>query len=202
LILAADAGGVLAEALQLAQGAAGLSDPNPRVGCILRAPGGLRIGQGHTQQAGGPHAEIMALRAARAAGHDVRGATAYVTLEPCSHHGRTPPCCDALIEAGVSKVVVAIEDPNPLVAGRGIARLRAAGIEVEVVGGEWGAASRELNIGFFSRMVRGRPWVRMKIAASLDGRTALANGASARRWPRLAQARGRRAHRHRHRARG
>jgi diaminohydroxyphosphoribosylaminopyrimidine deaminase/5-amino-6-(5-phosphoribosylamino)uracil reductase len=120
----------------------------------------------------------MALRAARAAGHDVRGATAYVTLEPCSHHGRTPPCCDALIEAGIAKVVVAIEDPNPLVAGRGIARLRAAGIEVEVVGGEWGEASRELNIGFFSRMQRGRPWVRMKVAASLDGRTALADGTS------------------------
>ena len=120
----------------------------------------------------------MALRAAREAGHDLRGATAYVTLEPCSHHGRTPPCCDALIEAGIAKVVVAIEDPNPLVAGKGIARLRAAGIEVEVVGGEWGNASRELNIGFFSRMIRGRPWVRMKIAASLDGRTALGNGAS------------------------
>ncbi len=127
---------------------------------------------------GGPHAEIMALRAARAADHDVRGATAYVTLEPCSHHGRTPPCCDALIEAGIAKVVVAIEDPNPLVAGQGIARLRAAGVEVEVVGGEWGNASRELNIGFFSRMKRGRPWVRMKVAASLDGRTALDNGAS------------------------
>ena len=120
----------------------------------------------------------MALRAARDAGHDLRGATAWVSLEPCSHHGRTPPCCEALIESGIAKVVVAIEDPNPLVAGRGIARLRAAGIEVEVVGGEWGAASRELNIGFFSRMVRGRPWVRMKVAASLDGRTALDNGAS------------------------
>ena len=120
----------------------------------------------------------MALRGAHDAGHDVRGATAYVTLEPCSHHGRTPPCCDALIEAGIAKVVVAIEDPNPLVAGQGIARLRAAGIEVEVVGGAWGNASRELNIGFFSRMIRGRPWVRMKVAASLDGRTALADGAS------------------------
>ena len=136
------------------------------------------LGKGSTQMAGGPHAEVMALRAAREAGHVVRGATAYVTLEPCSHHGRTPPCCDALIEAGIAKVVVAIEDPNPLVAGRGIAKLRAAGIEVEVIGGEWGAASRELNIGFFSRMIRGRPWVRMKIAASLDGRTALASGAS------------------------
>jgi diaminohydroxyphosphoribosylaminopyrimidine deaminase / 5-amino-6-(5-phosphoribosylamino)uracil reductase len=116
--------------------------------------------------------------ALRAAGSSARGATAYVTLEPCSHHGRTPPCCDALTEAGVRKVVVAIEDPNPQVAGRGVARLRAAGIEVDVIGGEWGAASRELNIGFFSRMLRGRPWVRMKVAASLDGRTALADGQS------------------------
>ena len=162
----------------LAQRAIGVSDPNPRVGCVLAARDGTVLGEGSTQVVGAPHAEIMALRAAREAGHDVRGATAYVTLEPCSHHGRTPPCCDALIEAGIAKVVVAIADPNPLVAGRGIAKLRAAGIEVEVVGGEWGEASRELNIGFFSRMVRGRPWVRMKIAASLDGRTALDSGAS------------------------
>ena len=139
---------------------------------------GAQIGVGNTQTAGNAHAEVIALRAAHDKGRDARGSTAYVTLEPCSHHGRTPPCCDALIEAGIAKVVVAIEDPNPLVAGRGIARLRAAGVDVEVVGGDWGAASRELNIGFFSRMIRGRPWVRMKIAASLDGRTALANGAS------------------------
>jgi diaminohydroxyphosphoribosylaminopyrimidine deaminase / 5-amino-6-(5-phosphoribosylamino)uracil reductase len=132
-------------------------------------------GCGHTQAAGHSHAEVVALREA---GESARGATAYITLEPCSHHGRTPPCCDALIAAGVAKVVVAIEDPNPLVAGKGIAKLRAAGIEVEVVGGEWGRASRELNIGFFSRMLRGRPWVRMKVAASLDGRTALADGTS------------------------
>ena len=170
----------LANSLTLAAAAVGCSDPNPRVGCILiaAAADGVRLGIGHTQAAGSPHAEVMALRAARAVGHDTRGATAYVTLEPCAHHGRTPPCCDALIEAGIAKVVVAIEDPNPLVAGRGIARLRAAGIEVEIVGGEWGHASRELNIGFFSRMIRGRPWVRMKVAASLDGRTALASGAS------------------------
>jgi diaminohydroxyphosphoribosylaminopyrimidine deaminase/5-amino-6-(5-phosphoribosylamino)uracil reductase len=158
--------------------AVGLSDPNPRVGCVIAGPGDEVLAIGHTQAAGSAHAEVMALRAARAAGHDPRGATAYVTLEPCSHHGRTPPCCDALIDAGVAKVVVAIEDANPLVAGRGIARLRAAGVEVEVVGGDWGAASRELNIGFFSRMQRGRPWVRMKVAASLDGRTALDSGAS------------------------
>jgi diaminohydroxyphosphoribosylaminopyrimidine deaminase / 5-amino-6-(5-phosphoribosylamino)uracil reductase len=161
-----------------AAGAVGLSEPNPRVGGALVDAAGMRIGLGCTQPAGQPHAEVVALEAARAAGHDPRGATVYVTLEPCSHHGRTPPCCDALIEAGVAKVVVAIEDPNPLVAGQGIARLRAAGIEVEVVGLEWGAASRELNIGFFSRMQRGRPWVRMKIAASLDGRTALPDGTS------------------------
>jgi diaminohydroxyphosphoribosylaminopyrimidine deaminase/5-amino-6-(5-phosphoribosylamino)uracil reductase len=145
------------------------------VGCAITDATGTPLASGHTQSAGSAHAEVMALREA---GKRARGSTAYVTLEPCSHHGRTPPCCDALIEAGVAKVVVAIEDPNPLVAGQGIAKLRAAGIEVEVVGGEWGRASRELNIGFFSRMLRGRPWVRMKVAASLDGRTALPDGAS------------------------
>ena len=122
----------------------------------------------------------MALRDARAQGHSLTGATAYVTLEPCSHHGRTPPCCDALVEAGIAKVVVATEDPNPLVAGRGLARLRAAGVAVELLPPESEAAmaSRELNIGFFSRMVRGTPWVRMKMAASIDGTSALDNGAS------------------------
>ena len=161
--------------LELAGQAIGLSDPNPRVGCILTNAARVDLARGNTQRAGGAHAEILALRAA---GPAARGATAYVTLEPCSHHGRTPPCCDALIEAGIAKVVIAIEDPNPLVAGKGIAKLRAAGIEVEVVGGEWGRASRELNIGFFSRMLRGKPWVRMKVAASLDGRTGLADGTS------------------------
>lgn len=157
-----------------------LSNPNPRVGCVLVNGSGELIGQGHTQQAGGPHAEVMALRDARAQGHSLTGATAYVTLEPCSHHGRTPPCCDALVEAGIAKVVVATEDPNPLVAGRGLAKLRAAGIEVELLpsNSEAAMASRELNIGFFSRMVRGTPWVRMKMAASLDGTSALDNGAS------------------------
>ncbi|OYZ84015.1 MAG: riboflavin biosynthesis protein RibD, partial [Polaromonas sp. 24-62-144] len=153
-----------------------LSNPNPRVGCILVTLDSDILGQGHTQAAGGPHAEIMALRDAAARGNSVVGATAYVTLEPCSHHGRTGPCCDALIAAGIKKVVVSIEDPNPLVSGQGIARLRAAGIEVEV--GPGAAESRELNIGFFSRMIRKTPWVRMKIAASLDGTTALANGQS------------------------
>jgi diaminohydroxyphosphoribosylaminopyrimidine deaminase / 5-amino-6-(5-phosphoribosylamino)uracil reductase len=165
----------LDEALALAAHACGSSDPNPRVGCLVVLPEGGVAGTGYTQRAGDAHAEVVALREA---GARARGATVYVTLEPCSHHGRTPPCCDALIEAGIAKVVVAIEDPNPQVAGRGIARLRAAGIEVEVVGGEWGAASRELNIGFFSRMLRGKPWVRMKVAASLDGRTALTDGTS------------------------
>jgi diaminohydroxyphosphoribosylaminopyrimidine deaminase/5-amino-6-(5-phosphoribosylamino)uracil reductase len=167
-----------AAAADLAARSIGLSDPNPRVGCVLRAPAHGVIGIGHTHEAGGPHAEVVALRAAREAGHDPRGATAYVTLEPCSHHGRTPPCCDALIEAGVARVVIGCVDPNPLVSGRGIERLRAAGVAVDVVGGDWGHATRELNIGFFSRMKRGRPWVRMKVAASLDGRTALDDGRS------------------------
>ena len=150
--------------------------PNPLVHCWLVDSGNQIIGQGHTQPPGSPHAEIMALRDAAAKGLSVKGATAYVTLEPCCHHGRTPPCCDALIAAGIKKVVVSIEDPNPLVAGRGIAKLRAAGIEVEV--GPGAAESRELNIGFFSRMIRKTPWVRMKLAASLDGQTALLDGQS------------------------
>ena len=164
------------QALGLAAQALFLSNPNPRVGCVITAANGHVLGQGFTQQAGGPHAEVMALRDAAAAGRDVRGATAYVTLEPCAHQGRTGPCCDALIQAGVAKVVASIADPNPLVAGQGFARLRAAGIEVVV--GPGAEESRELNIGFFSRMVRGTPWVRLKVAASLDGTTALHNGAS------------------------
>lgn len=161
-------------ALQVAEQAIGLSDPNPRVGCVLAGDGWTA--EGHTQAAGQAHAEVMALRAARAAGHDPRGATAYVTLEPCAHHGRTPPCCDALVEAGIARVVVALADPNPLVGGRGIERLRAAGIAVELGLGE--AQARELNIGFLHRMTRGLPFVRLKVAASLDGRTALADGRS------------------------
>jgi len=166
----------VAEAALQAARALYSSSPNPRVGCVLTAEDGREIGQGHTQRAGGPHAEIMALRDAAARGHPVAGATAWVTLEPCSHHGRTGPCCDALIAAGIKKVVASIADPNPLVAGQGFERLRAAGIEVEV--GPGAAESRELNIGFFSRMIRKTPWVRMKVAASLDGKTALDNGAS------------------------
>ncbi len=164
------------QALGLAAQALFLSSPNPRVGCVLVSADGVVLGQGFTQQAGGPHAEVAALRDAASRGHDVRGCTAYVTLEPCAHQGRTGPCCDALVAAGIAKVVASIEDPNPLVAGQGFARLRAAGVVVEV--GPGAAESRELNIGFFSRMVRGRPWVRLKVAASLDGTTALHNGAS------------------------
>jgi len=195
-------------ALELAASAIGLTEPNPRVGCAITSADGRRVlGEGHTQQAGGPHAEVMALRAAQAAGHDVRGATAWVTLEPCAHHGRTPPCCDALIRAGIGRVVAALEDPFPQVAGQGLARLRAAGVDVQLAGrydpsfidnpacrhptdphGEaWATAARELNIGFLSRVIRKRPWVRMKIAASLDGTTALADGQS--QWITAADAR-------------
>jgi len=169
-----------AQALVEAEQAVGLSDPNPRVGCVITAADGRVLGAGHTQQAGGAHAEVMALRAVAAAGHATRGATAWVTLEPCSHHGRTPPCCDALIDAGIARVVAAMRDPNPQVGGAGLDRLRAAGIEVQLLDATdpVAVAARELNIGFVSRMERARPWVRMKIAASLDGRTALDNGAS------------------------
>jgi diaminohydroxyphosphoribosylaminopyrimidine deaminase/5-amino-6-(5-phosphoribosylamino)uracil reductase len=168
----------LGQALTLAEQAIGLSDPNPRVGCVLLSPDGLELGAGHTQAAGQPHAEVMALRDAAARGADVRGAIAVVTLEPCSHHGRTPPCCDALIAARIARVVVATEDPNPLVAGQGLARLQAAGIHVERADAALADAARELNIGFFSRMQRGRPFVRLKSAISLDGRTALPDGRS------------------------
>ncbi len=165
--------------LALAEQAVGLSDPNPRVGCVIvSADGATILGQGHTQAAGGPHAEVMALRDAGARGHDVRGATVYVTLEPCAHHGRTPPCCDALVAAGVGRVEIAVGDPNPLVNGQGTARIAAAGIAVGRAPDDIALRARELNIGFFSRMERGRPWLRLKIAASLDGRTALPNGAS------------------------
>jgi diaminohydroxyphosphoribosylaminopyrimidine deaminase/5-amino-6-(5-phosphoribosylamino)uracil reductase len=181
----------LQEALALAESSFGLTEPNPRVGCIVGRSDGTVLGCGATQRAGGPHAEVMALRDAHAGGHDVRGATAWVTLEPCAHHGRTPPCCDALIAAGLARVVVAIGDPHPQVAGEGLARLRAAGVEV-VLAADAGAADLaadacEVNIGFFSRHLRGRPWVRLKTAASLDGRTALPNGAS--QWITGAEAR-------------
>lgn len=152
------------------------TSPNPRVGCVLVDAQGQVIGEGATQRAGGAHAEVMAMRDAAARGNSVEGATAYVTLEPCAHTGRTGPCCVALAQAGVAKVFMALLDPNPHVAGQGVAHLRAAGIEVDIGLGE--AASRELNLGFLSRMVRGQPWVRMKAATSLDGKTALPNGQS------------------------
>ena len=146
--------------------------PNPRVGCVLVRQGTI-VAEGWHARAGGPHAEAAAL--AVAAGN-ASGTTAYVTLEPCSHHGRTPPCADALIAAGVARVVAAMADPNPLVAGRGVARLRAAGVRVDV--GLLADAARDLNPGFVSRMTHGMPWRRIKVAASLDGRTALRNGRS------------------------
>jgi diaminohydroxyphosphoribosylaminopyrimidine deaminase/5-amino-6-(5-phosphoribosylamino)uracil reductase len=164
------------EAIELARQASLDTAPNPRVGCVLVDEQGGVIGRGATQAVGGPHAEVMALRDARAKGLSVTGATAFVTLEPCSHHGRTGPCCDALAGAGIRKVVASLTDPNPLVAGQGFERLRAAGVEVEV--GPGAEEARELNIGFFSRMIRKTPWVRLKVAASLDGKTALPDGTS------------------------
>jgi diaminohydroxyphosphoribosylaminopyrimidine deaminase/5-amino-6-(5-phosphoribosylamino)uracil reductase len=164
--------GMMARALQLAALGLWTTSPNPRVGCVLVQAGEI-VGEGWHEKAGEPHAEVHALRAA---GHKAHGATAYVTLEPCSHTGRTPPCAEALIAAGVSRVVAAMTDPNPLVAGKGLAMLRAAGIET--ASGLLENEARELNIGFVSRMTRGRPWLRLKAAASLDGKTALNNGVS------------------------
>ncbi|MFN9154768.1 MAG: bifunctional diaminohydroxyphosphoribosylaminopyrimidine deaminase/5-amino-6-(5-phosphoribosylamino)uracil reductase RibD [bacterium] len=165
----------MARALELAARGLYTATPNPRVGCVLVRDGRV-IGEGFHAVAGGPHAEAVALAAAAAAGQDPRGATAYVTLEPCSHFGRTPPCAEALVAAGIERVVAAMEDPNPKVAGRGFARLRAAGIDV--MSGVRAAEALDLNVGFVSRMTRGRPWVRLKVAASLDGRTALSNRVS------------------------
>ncbi len=167
---------MIERAIELAALGRAASPPNPSVGCVIVSADGVILGEGHTQRVGGPHAEIMALRDAKARGKNIRGATAYVTLEPCCHQGRTGPCCDELIAAGIRKVVASMADPNPLVGGRGFERLQAAGIEVMV--GPGAPESRELNIGFFSRMIRKTPWVRMKVAASLDGKTALNNGAS------------------------
>ena len=162
----------MAQALRLAERGLYTTSPNPRVGCVL-VRDGVVVGEGWHERAGEPHAEVLALRAA---GEAARGSTAYVTLEPCSHHGRTPPCAEALIAAGITRVVVAVQDPNPQVAGQGIAKLRAAGIEVEC--GLMETAAGELNVGFFARMTRCTPWLRSKIAMSLDGRTALSNGKS------------------------
>lgn len=162
----------MARALQLAERGLHTTMPNPRVGCVLVNRGEV-VGEGWHERAGQPHAEVHALRVA---GERARGSAAYVTLEPCSHHGRTPPCANALIEAGVVRVIVAMRDPNPQVAGRGLELLTLAGVQVET--GLMESQARELNIGFVSRMTRGRPWVRLKTASSLDGKTALANGVS------------------------
>ncbi len=164
----------MARALALAENGLYTTTPNPRVGCVIVKNGEV-IGEGWHQRAGEAHAEVNALSDARARGHDPRGSTLFATLEPCNHNGRTPACTDAVIAAGVARVVVAMADPNPEAAG-GAARLRAAGIAVDV--GLLGSAARELNLGFVSRVTRGRPWVRMKVAASLDGRTALVSGES------------------------
>lgn len=162
----------MAHALRLAERAAYTARPNPMVGCVI-ARDEVVVGEGWHQRTGGPHAEVFALRQA---GAQARGATAYVTLEPCAHHGRTPPCALALIEAGVARVVAAMRDPFPKVDGGGFVLLREAGIEVAE--GLMAAQACELNRGFLSRIERGRPWVRVKLAASLDGRTAMADGRS------------------------
>ena len=159
-------------AVELAARGMDTTTPNPRVGCVVVRDGEM-VGEGWHVRAGEPHAEVIALAHA---GARARGATVYLTLEPCSHHGRTPPCTDALIEARVARVIAAMEDPNPLVNGEGLARLRAAGIDVRC--GLLGAQATDLNPGFVSRMIRGLPWVRMKVAASLDGFTALPDGRS------------------------
>lgn len=162
----------MAQALRLAERGLNSASPNPRVGCVIVRAGQV-VGEGWHERTGTPHAEAHALQQA---GDQARGATVYVTLEPCSHHGRTPPCADTLIAAGVARVVAAMRDPNPQVAGQGMARLEQAGINIE--SGLLEQQARELNIGFVSRMTRGRPWVRLKAAASLDGKTALNNGKS------------------------
>lgn len=159
-------------ALMLARRGLMTTRPNPAVGCVITSDTQV-VGEGWHHQAGEPHAEVHALRVA---GQKAKGATAYVTLEPCSHIGRTPPCCDALIEAGVQRVVVAMQDPNPRVSGNGIQRLKAAGIDVDV--GVLQAAAESLNPGFMSRMTRQRPWITLKMATSLDAKTALSDGRS------------------------
>ena len=172
-------------ALSWAEKAMYITTPNPRVGCVIVNAQGVLLGAGHTQPAGQAHAEMMALQDAKSQGHSVAGATAYVTLEPCSHQGRTGPCCDALIHAGLSRLVVAVQDPNPQVNGNGISRLRQAGIQVDV--GVLEDKAKSLNPGFFKRMTQGLPWMRLKVAASLDGQTALTNGES--QWITSASAR-------------
>jgi diaminohydroxyphosphoribosylaminopyrimidine deaminase/5-amino-6-(5-phosphoribosylamino)uracil reductase len=165
----------MSEAIAEAQKALYLSNPNPRVGCVVVKDGQV-IGRGFTQKVGSAHAEVQALANAKAFGNDPIGSTIYVTLEPCNHTGRTPPCVDALIAAKPATVFIAMSDPNPLVSGKGIERLKAAGINVQC--GLMELEAHALNPGFISRMTRGLPWVRMKIAASLDGKTALPDGRS------------------------
>ncbi|MGR9074309.1 MAG: bifunctional diaminohydroxyphosphoribosylaminopyrimidine deaminase/5-amino-6-(5-phosphoribosylamino)uracil reductase RibD [Gammaproteobacteria bacterium] len=165
---------IMVRALQLARRGCYTTDPNPRVGCVI-VSGGIVVGEGWHRRAGGKHAEVLALEAA---GGKAAGATAFVTLEPCSHHGRTPPCCDALIEAGVARVVAAMPDPNPMVSGSGLKRLEEAGIEVAC--GLLRQDAEALNAGFISRMTLGRPYITGKIACSMDGRSAMASGES--RW--------------------
>ena len=172
-------------ALSWAEKAMYITTPNPRVGCVIVNAQGVLLGAGHTQPAGQAHAEMMALQDAKSQGHSLAGATAYVTLEPCSHQGRTGPCCDALIHAGLSRLVVAVQDPDPQVNGNGISRLRQAGIQVDI--GVLEDKARSLNPGFFKRMTQGLPWMRLKVAASLDGQTALTNGES--QWITSASAR-------------
>lgn len=172
--MAADAAW-MARALQLAANGLYTTGVNPRVGCVLVKNDQI-IGEGWHERTGEGHAEVMALRDAAARGHSTQDATAYVTLEPCSHHGKTPPCAEALIKAGVSRVVAAMEDPNPLVAGKGFALLKTAGVEVAAP--LMAAEAEALNVGFIKRMREGMPWVRLKMAGSLDGRSALANGQS------------------------
>ena len=163
-------------ALSLAKDALYITSPNPRVGCVIVGPTGEIMGQGHTQMVGGSHAEVMALKDATANGYGAQDSTVYVTLEPCSHTGRTPPCTNALISAGVKRVITSLEDPNPLVSGTGIKALRQAGIQVDV--GLMAEQSALLNEGFIKRMKSGLPFVRLKIASTLDGVTALSNGKS------------------------
>ena len=172
-------------ALAQAEKALFLTTPNPRVGCVIVSPEGDLLGQGHTQAVGFSHAEVMALNDVRSKGLSAQGATVYVTLEPCAHTGRTPPCCDALIQARVAQVYVSVLDPNPLVAGQGVARLQAHGVAVHL--GLLAQEATDLNIGFFQRMNHQRPWFWSKIASSLDGQTALENGVS--QWITSPQAR-------------
>ena len=193
----------MARALRLAKNGLYTTDPNPRVGCVIVRDSQV-VGEGWHRRAGEAHAEVHALAAA---GRQAHGATAYVSLEPCCHHGRTPPCSEALVKAGIARVVAAMPDPNPRVASRGVAELERAGIRVDI--GLLQAEAERLNPGFISRMTRGRPYVRVKLAASLDGRTALANGESkwitgvdARADVQRLRAQFRDSHRYRHRPRG